>query len=83
MEVEGRRVAPDEIVGPPRSGRTVAYTGDTRISRDVREAAAGADLLIHEATFEEGEEDLARASGHGTAAQAARVALEAGPGSWS
>jgi ribonuclease Z len=44
----------------------------------VKSLSAGADLLIHEATF--GEEDRERAieTGHSTASEAARIALEAG-----
>ncbi len=75
---DGRRVGPADLVGQPRRGRTVVYTGDTRPSPGVVEAARGADLLIHDATF--GEEERARAveTGHSTAAQAAEVAREAG-----
>ena len=75
---DGRRVGPADLVGQPRRGRTVVYTGDTRPSLSVVEAARGADLLIHDSTF--GEEERARAveTGHSTAAQAAEVARESG-----
>jgi ribonuclease Z len=75
---DGRRVGPAEMVGEPRRGRTVVYTGDTRPSLTVVEAARGANLLVHDSTF--GEEERARAveTGHSTAAQAAEVAREAG-----
>jgi ribonuclease Z len=74
---DGRTVAPAELVGPTRRGRTVVYSGDTRPSAQVAAVARGADLLIHEATFSS--EELARAeeTGHSTAAQAARIAAEA------
>ena len=75
---DGRRLGPDDLVGQPRRGRTVVYSGDTRPTLGVIEAARGADLLIHDSTF--GEEERARAeeTGHSTAAQAAEVAREAG-----
>ena len=75
---DGRLLGPADLVGEPRRGRTVVYTGDTRPSLGVVEAARGADLLIHDSTF--GEEERARAeeTGHSTAAQAAEVAREAG-----
>jgi ribonuclease Z len=75
---DGRRIEPGELVGGPRPGRKLVYTGDTRPCATVVAAAAGADLLVHEATF--GEEERARAveTGHSTAAQAAEVARQAG-----
>jgi ribonuclease Z len=78
VEVEGRRIDPDEVVGSPRPGRTVVYTGDTRPSPRTTEAAAGADLLIHEATFGSDEADRAGTTGHSTAREAAQVASSAG-----
>jgi len=75
---DGRTVSPADLVGPSRPGRTVVYSGDTRPCLAVFEAAKDGDLLIHEATF--GEEEAARAieTGHSTAAEAARIALDAG-----
>jgi ribonuclease Z len=75
---DGRRVGPEELVGRPRRGRTVIYTGDTRPSLAVVEAARGADLLVHDSTFGEEERERAVETGHSTAAQAAEIAREAG-----
>jgi ribonuclease Z len=74
---DGRRVAPAELVGPARPGRKLVYPGDTRPCRSVVEAADGADLLIHEATFGDEEKDRAKETDHSTAAEAAQVALAA------
>ena len=78
VEVDGRRISPEDIVGPSRPGRRVVYTGDTRPTRTTTEIARGADLLIHEATF--GDEDRARAreTEHSTAREAAELARKAG-----
>jgi len=75
---DGRSIAPVDLVGAPREGRTVVYSGDTRPYLPVIEASRGADLLVHEATFGGDELERARETGHSTAAEAARVALEAG-----
>lgn len=78
VEVEGRVIRPEDVVGPARPGRKVVYTGDTRPHRRTVEAARGADLLIHDATFCEDEEERARQTSHSTAREAAEVARRAG-----
>jgi ribonuclease Z len=75
---DGRRIQPADLVGEPRKGRTVVYSGDTRPSLGMVQAARDADLLIHEATFGGDESERARETGHSTAAEAAQVALDAG-----
>ncbi|PSQ60322.1 MAG: ribonuclease Z [Halobacteriales archaeon SW_9_67_25] len=44
VEHDGRTVQPEEVVGPPRPGRRLVYTGDTRPCEGVVAAAADADL---------------------------------------
>jgi len=75
---DGRTVGPADLVGAPRPGRTLVYSGDTRPHLSVIEASRGADLLVHEATFGGDEMERARETGHSTAAEAARVASDAG-----
>ena len=74
---DGRRLTADSFVGPARPGRLVAFTGDTRPCAATVDAAQGADLLIHEATFGEEERERARDTGHSTAKEAAQIALAA------
>ncbi len=73
----GTTVAPDQLVGPPRPGRKIVITGDTSPCESVVDAADGADLLIHEATFGEEEAERARETRHSTAKEAGQVALAA------
>jgi len=75
---DGSVVEPDQVVGPPRPGRTVVYTGDTRPTGTTVEAATNADLLIHEASFAEEKTERAGKTGHSTAKQAAALAERAG-----
>jgi ribonuclease Z len=75
---DGRVIEPEQVVGDPRPGRRLVYTGDTRPVDAVAEAATDADLLIHDATFADDEHDRARRTGHSTAREAGRVAARAG-----
>jgi ribonuclease Z len=77
VTVDGREVRPEGIVGEKRKGRKVVITGDTKPCAGTVDAATGADLLIHEATFGEDEKDRARETNHSTAREAAQVALAA------
>jgi len=72
---DGRTASAADIVGPKRPGRLVVITGDTRPCASVVDAATGADLLVHEATFGEEEKDRAKETQHSTAKEAAQVAL--------
>ena len=74
---DGRMVKPEEVLGPPRSGRKIVYTGDTRPFEGLAEFAAGADLLIHDATLDDGLADKAFEDGHSTPSQAAETAKKA------
>src|ERR1043166_4279394 len=74
---DGRTVSAEGIVGAKRPGRVIVFTGDTRPCAGVVDAAQGADLLIHEATFGEEEKERAKETGHSTAREAAQVALAA------
>ena len=77
VEVGGRTVRPDEVLEATRRGRTVVVTGDTRPVAATSAAARGADLLVHEATFGDGEQDRAEETFHSTAREAGRIAREA------
>ena len=74
---DGRVVTLEEM-SEPRRGQVFAFVMDTRLCDAAVALADGADLLVCESTFLERDADLAAAYGHLTAAQAARVAAEAG-----
>jgi ribonuclease Z len=78
-EVAGKDgpVSPGQVMGESRPGRTVAITGDTAPCHSTVQAAADAELLIHDASFSEEEVQRAADTGHSTVGQAAAVAREA------
>ena len=75
---DGTRIHPRDVVGEARPGRRLVIAGDTAPSQAVVDAATGADVLVHEATFSEDERERARETRHSTALDAARVGLAAG-----
>ena len=77
IRIGGRRVGLEQV-SEERRGQAVAFVMDTRWCAAALDLARGADLLICESTFLADEADLAAEYGHLTAAQAARLAAEAG-----
>jgi ribonuclease Z len=71
-------VTPEQVMGEDRPGRAVVITGDTGPCESVAEAAADADLLVHDASFITEDAERAAETGHSTSAQAAGIASEAG-----
>jgi ribonuclease Z len=72
---DGTVVHPEQVVGEPRLGRRIVYTGDTRACPTVRDAAIDATVLVHEATFCTDEKERAASTGHSTARDAALTAV--------
>jgi ribonuclease Z len=77
---DGRKIEPEEVLGPPAPGASLAVIGDAEEVDSVVEAVRGADALVVEATFLEADAALARQRGHLTAADAGRLAAAAGVG---
>ena len=74
---DGRVITPETVLGSPRAGRKIVYSGDTRPCEAMISFADHADVLIHDATFDKSLEDIAGSYGHTTAAQAALIAKQA------
>lgn len=75
---DGRVIEPDEVVGEPRPGRKIVYTGDTRPVDATVDIAKNADLLVHDATFAADNADRARSTAHSTGGEAGKIASRAG-----
>ena len=75
--VDGLTITVDQV-SEPRPGQRFAFVMDTRLCEGVFRLAEAADLLVIESTYLSSERELARAFGHLTARQAARVAQESG-----
>ena len=77
VTADGRVVHLEEM-SERRGGQVFAFVMDTRLCDGAVALAEGADLLVCESTFLDRDADLAAAYGHLTAAQAARLAVDAG-----
>ncbi len=74
---DGRQIAPEDVMGPPRPGAAYAYCTDTRPCASGVLLGKKAELFYHEATFTHDLLERAIETGHSTAREAAEVALKA------
>ncbi|HUW41306.1 MAG TPA: ribonuclease Z [Rectinemataceae bacterium] len=75
---DGRVIESAQVVGPPRSGRKFSYVTDSLAFPEISREVQGSDLLICEGMFETALASSAVEKKHMTAAQAARIASDAG-----
>jgi len=75
---DGRRIDPDQVLGPARPGTRLVHVGDTGRTDNLRGVCQSADLLIIEATYLQEEVQMAADFAHLTALQAAELAVQAG-----
>jgi ribonuclease Z len=74
VEVGGVRVSPEDVMGEPRPGRKLVFSGDSVPCESTAAVAHGAELLVHDGTFAHDELERARQTGHSTAREAAELA---------
>ncbi len=74
---DGKVVKPSDVMGPLRAGRKIIYTGDTKPFESFAKFAQGADLVIHDCTFDDSLAEKAGVDGHSTPSQAAAQAKAA------
>jgi len=72
---DGRTFDGKEFSGPPRKGKSFVYCTDTIFSESAVSLAKNADLLVHESTFSEEDENMAYEKLHSTTIMAAKTAL--------
>ena len=79
VQVEGREITPDQVMGPPRRGLKVTYCTDTRPTPAIAAAAAGSDLFICEGMYGDTEMlQKAEEKKHMLFSEAAQLAKDAG-----
>jgi ribonuclease Z len=75
---DGRKVGPEDVLGPLKPGLRLVHIGDTGRTDDLVAHCQGADALVIESTYLEEEAELARQFSHLTARMAAELAIKAG-----
>ncbi|NQG96634.1 ribonuclease Z [Streptococcus suis] len=75
---DGTEIIASDYISAPRPGKVVTILGDTRKCHASVRLAVNADVLVHEATYGKGDEQIARKHGHSTNMEAAQVAKDAG-----
>jgi ribonuclease Z len=74
---DGRKVRPDDVLGPLQTGLRYVHIGDAGRTEDLVEVCRDADTLVIESTYLEEEAELADQFSHLTARQAAGLAAKA------
>ena len=80
VKPDGTVIANAMLTKDPAPPRSYAHISDTAFMPDLAEKISGTDLLFHETTYLTQDSDKARERGHSTAAEAARIAKDAGVG---
>ncbi|WP_409199801.1 ribonuclease Z [Methanobrevibacter sp. DSM 116169] len=78
VEVNGKTINPEDVLGNPRDGKKISYSGDTTPCVEMIEIAKNSDILIHESTYILEDQDKAIQNAHSTSHDAASIAKEAG-----
>lgn len=74
VEVNGHIIQPKQVLGNPRKGVKITYSGDTRPCEEMIEFAKNSNLLIHESTYTSEDQDKAIENFHSTSQEAAKIA---------
>lgn len=74
---DGRKVRPEEVVAPPRDGRAIVYTGDTRPTEHTLKHSHNASFLIHDGAFLSEDIEKAKEKYHSTIGEGLSLAKRA------
>lgn len=77
IEVDGKKITPEQVLGPKRPGKKIGISGDTRPTKKLEEFFLNSDYLIFDSTFLDELEEKAAETFHSTAKQAATLAKNA------
>lgn len=73
VEIDGRTVRPEDVLGEHKKGFNVVYSSDTRPCESITKNC-GEAILIHDATFDDSRKEHAIKTCHSTVVEAAELA---------
>lgn len=76
VEIDGKIIKPEQVLGPPRKGNKITYSGDTTPCSEMVDFAKDSTILIHESTYMSEDADKAVENFHSTSADAAKIAKD-------
>lgn len=76
VEINDKIIKPEQVLGEPRKGIKITYSGDTIPCEEMVQLAKDSTLLIHESTYKQEDKDKAEENFHSTSTDAALIAKE-------
>jgi ribonuclease Z len=73
----GKMIKSTHVLGPPRRGRKIGVSGDTRPTDKLVRFFKDCDVLVFESTYGQDKQEKAIENGHSTATEAATIAKKA------
>ncbi|MDR3063400.1 MAG: ribonuclease Z [Methanobrevibacter sp.] len=77
VEINGKIIKPEDVLGKERKGIKITYSGDTSPCDEMIQLARDSDILIHESTYINEDKSKAIENYHSTSQDAAQIAKEA------
>ena len=77
VEINGKIIKPEQVLGEKRSGKKIGISGDTMPTKELEKFFENCDYLVFDSTFLDEEKQRAQDTCHSTAKQAAIIAKSA------
>jgi ribonuclease Z len=77
VNVDGETISNTQLTHDPNPSKAYAFCSDTAYHPKITQQIQGVDVLYHEATFLDDNQELAKKTDHSTAKQAAQIAKDA------
>lgn len=74
IEINGKKIEPEDVLGKPRKGTAIGYVLDTEPCENASYIAEKSDVLIFDATYKEEDKEYARRGKHSTQKEAIEIA---------